>query len=689
MISRAPQANVTCTPSTPAPARKRRRPNQDLQERLARCEDLLKQYAGAGPPPGTPSKPADPLTPNTMDAATEAPTKATTSPDGETSPTYRSPGMATGKMIKDDAGIRFMDSYIWASVMDQLQAIKEIVDTEEPDESSMADSERTSPENNSDLLLGVGEATSNDIQDLQPDPVHAFRLWQLFLDRVNPLLKVVHIPTLQPYVMEGAVNIGNIPLNYQALLFSIYTISAMSLSDGEAPQLLGMAREEAIQRFTKGMKIALNLFDFMKNYDMAALQALVLYVSTLQGRYDRHATWILSGTLLRISQKMGYHRDGEMLKLPPFETEMRRRIWWQVIMQDTKYAMISGLNHSLLPVNWDTKRPSNVNDADLYPGLTEPVQERDGPTEMAFVLVMTEIGKFMIVAASNPGFDAAIMGQSLDYAGGDPEVAAANVEKYRGIMRDLDFNLKEMENRYVDASAGHVHAAALTIRPLIAAKISEMITPPGPEIVTPQDRLMKMLVNNVEHNADAYNNMEKTGFLWFVKPHFQLEVFSVLTGLLAKNPRGPLTERGWKAVEWAYYQHSELLDTTQRLHYKQAQLTLKAWRVREQTMAELGFPAPLAQPDYISQLKASVHAHDSRSRCQSSVTPPTFTQHPPPLTELDSFLGGYIDVSQFQWDDMWNTMPVTATPEQALPTNEFGDLSMGNMAEMKNGSRLF
>ena len=386
---------------------------------------------------------------------------------------------------------------------------------------------------------------------------------------------------------------------------------------------------------------------------------------------------------------MGYHRDGEVLKLPPFETEMRRRIWWQLIMQDVKYAMISGLNHSLLPTNWDTKRPSNINDADLYPGLTEPVQERDGPTEMAFVLVMTEVGKFMVVAASNPGFDAAIMGQSLDFAMGDQEVAAANVEKYRGILRDLDTNLKEMENRYVDASAGHVHAAALTIRPLIASKISEMLTPPGPEIVTPQDRLMKMLVNNLEHNADAYDNMGKSGFLWFVKPHFQLEVFSVLTGLLAENPKGPLAERGWKTVECVYYQHSELLDTTQRQHYKQALLTLRAWREREKTMMELGFATPVSQPDYISRLKACVHAHDSRAPSQSSITPPTMTQHPPPLTELDSFLGGYLDVSQFQWDDMWNTMPVTATPEQPLPTTEFGDLSMGNIACMDTGTRPF
>lgn len=389
--------------------------------------------------------------------------------------------------------------------------------------------------------------------------------------------------------------------------------------------------------------------------------------------------------MLRMAQKMGYHRDGETLNLPPFETEMRRRIWWQVIMQDVKYAMTSGLNHSLLPINWDTKRPSNVNDADLYPGLTEPVQERDGPTEMAFVLVMTEVGKFMIVAAQNPGFDAAIMGQSLDYAMGDEAVATANVEKYKMILRDLDLNLKETEARFVDASAGNVHSAALTIRPLIASKLAEMLSPSGPTMTLPKDRLMKMLVNNLEHNSDAYEHLGRTGFFWFVKPHFQLEVFSVLTGLLAERPLGQMSDRGWKCVQVVHHQHPELLDTSPKLHYKQALFTLKAWRALEQAKAQEGYVLAPTEPEYISRLKASVATHDSRATSQSATTTPNLTHnHPPQLTELDSFLGGYLDVSQFQWDDMWNTMPTTSCEQQQpLPTTEFGDLNMGNLGHMK------
>lgn len=99
------QANVTCTPSTPAPARKRRRPNQDLQERLARCEELLKEYATAkpdssSPPAKRPSpRPADPL-PELEDPL----------------PNWK----PAGKLIEEGGGVRFMDSYLLTTVWDEV-----------------------------------------------------------------------------------------------------------------------------------------------------------------------------------------------------------------------------------------------------------------------------------------------------------------------------------------------------------------------------------------------------------------------------------------------------------------------------------------------------------------------------------------------------------------------------------------
>lgn len=275
------QANVTCTPSTPAPARKRRRPNQDLQERLARCEVLLKQYAGGTAPDLTAQSP---LTPSTTNGS-QSDNSVFTPTSGDIYMKWK----PTGKMIKEEGGVRFMDSYLWASVYDELQAMRDIVDTDDPEDSSVLGSEDLTPENHTDLFF-PGDASTANLEELQPDPVHVFRLWQLFLDRVNPLTKIIHVPTLQPYVMEAATNMSNIPLNYQALLFAIFNMAAVSLTDVECIQMLGMSREHAVKRFTAGTKIALNRFNFLKHYHMAALQALVLHlvrVPLAHSRSDR------------------------------------------------------------------------------------------------------------------------------------------------------------------------------------------------------------------------------------------------------------------------------------------------------------------------------------------------------------------------------------------------------------------
>lgn len=105
------QANVTCTPSMPAPARKRRRPNQDLQERLARCEQLLKQYAdGSGPSPSPMASQSPAMNGSLPDAPAATPTNS------ESQSRWR----PAGKMVKDEGGVRFMDSYLWASIHDEV-----------------------------------------------------------------------------------------------------------------------------------------------------------------------------------------------------------------------------------------------------------------------------------------------------------------------------------------------------------------------------------------------------------------------------------------------------------------------------------------------------------------------------------------------------------------------------------------
>lgn len=399
--------------------------------------------------------------------------------------------------------------------------------------------------------------------------------------------------------------------------------------------------------------------------------------------------------IVRIAQKMGYHRDGELLGLTPYETEMRRRIWWHILMQDAKNALVSGLSHSMLPTNWDTKQPQNVNDADLFPGSNEPLQPREGPTEMAFCLLVYQIANFLIAADGihgTPGFEAALMGHEMD----TPHLPS--IQRYRGLVDELDENLRAVENRYIDPTAGHVHVAALTVRPMLTSKLREMLVPMteqpewGTEIFNTKDNLFKIVIMNNEHSTDAYDVMDQKGFLWFVKLHLELDVFAVMTGQLCHRPTGTLADRAWDVIGKIYTYHTELYDMSQKPHSTQAHFVLRAWKAREQAYCQLG--QPLELPHFIYRLRECASTNESRGDTPNQ-TP--FTRQmtvQPQITELDQFLGGYLDVSALNWD-MWGDMSINhnlsnlninnnnlannhiSTEPIAAPT--FGAFDMGNM----------
>lgn len=74
---------------------------------------------------------------------------------------------------------------------------------------------------------------------------------------------------------------------------------------------------------------------------------------------------------------------------------MRRRIWFQLIIIDSTSAQFCGVATSPFLATADTQPPTNANDSDLDPRMTEPPPEKAGATEMIFCLTRAEFGKWL------------------------------------------------------------------------------------------------------------------------------------------------------------------------------------------------------------------------------------------------------------------------------------------------------
>ena len=541
-----------------------------------------------------------------------------------------------GKLIvEDDGGVRFVDSVMLGTIHEELRAMREIIDSEEIEDATP--DMTTTPDDNSELILaGIGHSSggagtgietpqpSATLEDLKPSPAHIFCLWQIFLERVNPLTKIIHVPTLQPYVAEAAGGSTTVPPSVKTLLFAIYTLSTISLTPDECLKLLGYSRETALQRFSRGVRLSLLKTNFMKNYDLETLQALVIYLISLQGRYNRHAAWILNGIVLRIAQKMGLHRDGEVLGLSPFETEIRRRLWWQIIMVDAKYALMSGLSHSMLPRLWDTKEPKNVNDADLFPAATEPVQDREGPTEMIMILVFNRLARFLI---ETPGVDPMILLSDDESFRGPNGPSAQLIEMYRRLISNLTQSLLEITDKFCDPTAGPLHELALEIKSEVVQKLENILLPPkerefSDKAKTSADYVFQVAVETAMHDNEIKMKAKNNLFDWFSRLYFQDNMFMFIVGQLCTRTTGKLVEKAWIAVEATYENYPDLYDVTQRSYYQIAMFVLRAWRTRVDILRArqnlVGGPMP-EPPEFISKLRTLMLVQDDGTSTPAGV----------------------------------------------------------------------
>lgn len=88
---------------------------------------------------------------------------------------------------------------------------------------------------------------------------------------------------------------------------------------------------------------------------------------------------MLSGVAIRLGQRIGLHKDGSTLGLSAYETELRRRLWWQIVFLDGRAAELSGTRLTAL-IEHDVKLPCNASDDELQPSLKELPEGRLGAT---------------------------------------------------------------------------------------------------------------------------------------------------------------------------------------------------------------------------------------------------------------------------------------------------------------------
>jgi hypothetical protein len=133
------------------------------------------------------------------------------------------------------------------------------------------------------LLCGLFPPTTTAfgadiLQSLQPDSIVALKLWRIYVQNVDPVFKILHIPTVQASMVEAIADPDHVDDSTHALMFAIYFAAVTSLGSEEALELFGRDCSSLLGRFEQGLDAALLRTDLLGCPELRSLQAFTIYL---------------------------------------------------------------------------------------------------------------------------------------------------------------------------------------------------------------------------------------------------------------------------------------------------------------------------------------------------------------------------------------------------------------------------
>ena len=343
---------------------------------------------------------------------------------------------------------------------------------------------------------------------------------------------------------------------------------------------------------------------------------------TLRQNLDSQTLWNLSGVATRVAQGMGVHLDGTVLGLPPFETEMRRRLWWQICLLDFNAAELSGVGALGEARCWSTKPPSNINDIDIWPDMKEPAVEKTGATEMIACLIRYEVCTFWKTKLIEKGTS------EQDFTGGVQRLVdtATKLEK-DVLIHEIESNLEEKFLKYCDPSDPLHTMASIMGRTIIMCKSMQIKTHyprrySHERLIPDSERQFLwttcMSLIEADNKAHSYRSLQK--FNWHIDVNFQWHALIYVLGELIAKPIGGSKDDAWAQIEGVFKNHPNFISDQKRpLHIAIAGMCLKAWQSRHKAQIENPQGSSwLDTPPFILKLQEQREAEEAKANARHS-----------------------------------------------------------------------
>ena len=247
--------------------------------------------------------------------------------------------------------------------------------------------------------------------ELYPLPSQIMFIWHVFVERIDPFVKILHIPSLTDTFHTFSGDWASLKPGVSALVLVVSFAVVSVLDSQEVKMNFAAEKKDIVARFRKAVEQALERAELLVTDDLRAVEAFIIYLSILQNNpNESDIAWTLLGLLIRVAVRLQLHQDNDGFDdgTSDFDKERRRRLWWQICLIDGRAA--SPPRSSQFSISEDmfsTTMPSNINDVDLSPDTNNIYVTECRRTDMTASLIRYKLWRLSrqirsCIAASAP-----------------------------------------------------------------------------------------------------------------------------------------------------------------------------------------------------------------------------------------------------------------------------------------------
>ena len=297
---------------------------------------------------------------------------------------------------------------------------------------------------------------------------------------------------------------------------------------------------------------------------------------------------------------MGLHNESDLVKCTALEAEMRRRLWWSLVLFDARIGEMAFSKTTKLAPTWDCRTPLNVDDSDLRPEMKELPDALGKPTEALFAVVRGELGEFV----RNTKFYLDLTGPALKPIARD--VQNGSIPE-GGELVTLE---KVIENKYLKAcdQENPLHFMTIWTTRAFLAKyhlveyLSKYYSSSVHQTDAQRDTTISYALKLLECDTKLMMSPLTKRFYWLVQFHFPFPAYIQIVQELRRRPLSGQAEMAWAAMSDNYEARFDFLQRDKGPFFKIfAKVVLEGWEARELALRQAG--KSLTPPRFVSTIR--------------------------------------------------------------------------------------